>query len=240
MLKIELPNPRFHDVALEPEAKVRQLAANTALLNEPPLRNQLSLAEPIVVPVTAKEAYKDQDPLVADFIDKQKDQRRYYLVHFACSFAPSDGEPINRAWVIVKLRVEKNSEPAVVISMAPRSVSDIQEIKQELKASASFELLGGKLTLEGGKEDTKPNAELFMYAKDVGHPNVAWVMKQTAKMKIGGIYDFNLIVQAPAGQAMHGVVDSQVEIKRKFFGLVTYNAMLDEHPSSKFICSMIA
>ena len=39
---------------------------------------------------------------------------------------------------------------------------------------------------------------------------------------------------------MHGVVDSQVEIKRKFFGLVTYNAMLDEHPSSKFICSMIA
>ena len=237
MLAIDFPEPRFHDVALEAEARSRELAANTEVLKEPPLLKRLSVAEPIVVPLSPKKVY--QDPDIANFITKQKDRQQFFLVRLACSFAPPDGEPINRAWVVVELHGAKRTEPtaSVVIAMDPNSLSDTQKVERSLKASATVKLAAGSLTFEGGGAKSKPEAELFMVALGVGKNAAAWEMYQTTAMKIGGIYVYNLIVQVPAKQITHGTVNTNVEIKRKLFGIVTYKAMLDEHPSSKFICS---
>jgi len=239
MLEIKFEDPHLHKVELVPEAKVRQLAANTKLLNERPLTDRLSIADPIVVPLTAKQAFKGQDPAIADFLAKHKDKQRYFLVHIACSFAPPDGEPINRAWVIVKLRgADQNDGQSVVISMNPKNLLDVQNVERGFKAGAKIELTGGgSLGFELGPDVKVPEGKLFIVAKDIGKPNVGWEMTQTVATKIGGIYEFNLIVQAPGKQITHGTVDSQVEIQRKFFGLVTYNAMLEEHPFSRFVCS---
>jgi hypothetical protein len=234
MLSIDFPETRFHDVALEPEAKSRELASNTEVLKEPPLLNRLSLAEPIVVPVNARQAYSDK--AISDFLARQNDQR-FFLVRLACAFAPPEGEPIKRAWVTINLHAkETGKKSAAVIAMDPASMSDTQKIEHNAKASAALEMVGGTLTIKGGVGTAQPVAKLFMAALGIGQTNVAWEMYETPAMKIGGIYVFTSIIQVPAKQTTSGTVDIQAEIKRLKFGIIPYKSMLGEHPSSKFVC----
>lgn len=234
MFLVDFPEPSFHDVALEPEAKSRELASNSDVLKEPPLLNRLSLAAPIVVPLSAKQAYSDK--AISDFLARQKAQN-FFLVRVACSFAPPEGEPVKRAWVIVHLHPESKSEKtATVISMDPESMSDTQRVERNAKASAVLKMADSSVTVGIDAQKARPEATLFMAALGVGTTNVGWEMYETPAMKIGGIYVFTLMVQAPVKVTTSGTVEIQAEIKRRRFGIIPYKTMLAEHPSSKFIC----
>jgi hypothetical protein len=235
MLTIDLPEPRFHDVSLEPEAKSRELASNTAVLNEPPLLKRLALAEPIVVPITAKQAFSDAR--ISAFLAKQK-EHLFFLVRLACSFAPPEGEPIARAWVSVTLEAGDGAggKTSAVIAMDPEKLLDTQKIERSLKVGANLELGGAKLGFDATPTKTSPTSKLFMAALGIGDGKAAWEMYETEAMKIGGAYVFNMIIQSPARQTTRGAVDTLVEISRKRWGLIPYKAMLAEHPSSKFVC----
>lgn len=238
MLRIEgFPEAHFHDIALEPEAKDRELAANSGVLNEPPLLKRLSIADPVVVPLDAGKAFVN-DPDVAAFFTKHKDQYQFFLVRLACSFAPPHDEPISRAWVTVTLRANDGDKTTAVIALDPARLVDTQDVERNWKAGVSLEVHeGAKLGFEMGPVVKRPEGELVMTAVGIGERKSGWEMYRTKATPIAGIYVFNLLIQAPPKHKTVGSIDALMEIEKRFL-FIPYKAKLAEHPFSKFVCTV--
>jgi hypothetical protein len=231
VLSISVPASSFQEVPFQPEDEYRKVLAPGS---GPALLERLSIAAPVVVPLKPEQAFSDRR--IAEYFASISNTSHLTLVRIACGFAPPPGEPIMSGLLEVSLESASAAQPPEVVDMDPSKVSDIADLKRDITAGAEFDLVGGKLKINGGVSTVRPGAKLFLVAAGVGKSKVGWEIYDTPTMKIGGILVFNLLVQTQAGQAANGRIAVTVEVQRHALGIIPYRARLDEHPTGQFVC----
>ena len=230
MLTISLPTPRFDEVGFQPEAEYRRtLAPGTA----PPLLERISFAQPVVVPLRADQA--QSDPRIAAWFAERATQWKFSLVNLTLSFAPAPDEPITLAVVEVSL-TSAGPTASFVLDMEPDKIADTPDLKRALEGGVTLDVSGNKLGFTLKHSSERPESELFLVAGGIGSARAGWELTETPGMKIGGKMVLNLIVQTPAGSPATGRVATTLQVRRKRFGLIPYRALLDDHPSGRFVC----
>jgi hypothetical protein len=199
------------------------------------LTGRLSLGEPLIVPLTADQAVKDK--AISDFFAAQANAYQFFLVRLACSFSLNASEPITRAWVVAGFtRQGRHTDTsAKVIAMDPKSVVDIADIKRNVEGSVKIEYAGASISFGGTRGRQAPESELFIAAVGLGKERVAWEFQETSRMKIGGAFAFDMIVQAPVDKRIDGSLEATVEIRKKHFGIIPYRSVMGDRPSARFL-----
>lgn len=233
MLSFEVREAQWQEVDLEPERRV--LLGDEGIAGDR-LRGRIALQTPICVELDAEHVKDDEE--LARLVELEAAERAFYLVHFACTFQATLGEPFHQADLAVTLLGggEPSNSPPIAFSMSPRRLSF--PIESTRKVSLGFKLtsLGAGIELgpavEVGEKAT--GEEPYLEALNELSSTPGWSFFRTRGAEIRGSHRLNMVVRAPRGCPARGIVQLSATIERRFLGLVAYRAMFGLAPQLAF------
>lgn len=220
MLELSVPSsPEMQEALLEPD----DLGPKSKPFE------RFSLGKPIVVPLTSQQTGADRD--ITEFLSKNE-SKRFYLVRLACSFAPTDNEPVTDARLSVNLQ-SAGGEPPLITSIDPTQVSHAEELKRYLEGSVTLELAGAGLKFGVRRGNETSRGDLFLQGRGLQQSRAEWRMRETGAMRIGGSYAFDLIVCVSSDVESSGDIGAMVQVRRRLL-MVPYIAKLRSGPATQF------
>jgi hypothetical protein len=216
MITISLPDSPLIDVVLQPENRVEK---GLTAAPHSPLENQVSLGTPIVIALTPERVGEDRD--LAEFVKAEAATFRYYLVHMACTFNPSDDAPFVKAWYQVNLSRQDGATDALPIawSMEPDRQQEKVDISSNAELGFDLKLLSGKI-----KDPATVVKETSLQALYELQPTPTWEFTQTSLDPIKGNYRLRMVVRAPKDVASTGTIGLTATVQKKHLGIFPYHA----------------
>lgn len=225
MIHINIPEAREQKLEFLPATPAKK-----GLRSATPPASSLSLGGPFVIALTADAVKEDAD--LIEYVKQTQNSHRFFLIHLACTFVPTDGESFDKAWIQIRLsRSDGRDAPKPVAwSMKPQKLSEDLEVTQTAKIGSKLELL------EAGLESGQKRTYKLVYLQPLNELqwNPAWHLKSIEGVDIDGSYRFQLIVQSPADVGALGEIELTAELRRKKWGLIPYKAALPGAPHLSF------
>ncbi len=194
-----------------------------------PVKGPISLGGPDWQPLTEESlAY---EPEALSFVRGQPDSR-FYRVELAITFAPQEGEPIERFWVRTALAATgaTSGRPPIAWSMKPDKVEDLTTTQKKLSFGPQLEILN--LGFELGT--SRVRKEIALEARYLRQSSPQWVMWRTGSSSITGSQLFLLVVRSPRDAATEGRIEMGAVIYRKKFGLFRHKVRLPDPEAELF------
>jgi hypothetical protein len=226
-MDLEIPELPLTPMTLQPAPEVlRELGGEAG----PPLRERLSLGQPLVLPLSPDEPEMTaEDADLRAFLAAEAERFRYYRVYLACTFAAPDDEPFEQAWLSVRL-LGDGGEPPIAWSVAPARVArpSTGNRKFKLGAKAVIAEAGVEVEQAGGLD------EVYLEALGLREPTVVWEFSRTTTERIRGSQPLALVARAPAGAGLRGEIELTATIQRSRFLVIRYRAEYETRPTLEF------
>lgn len=227
LVELPVPDVAMADATLIPE--VRRVHGGAP--PHEPVSGRISVGKPIVVPLIDAANEKPELKKVMDaFPDK-----RFYLVHLACTFQELEATPFETAWFCVNLENPAGGDDEVIAwSMQPQKSLDKQTVTEKAKLDSGLKLV--PLTVSGGMEAQREyeSAEVHLEALNELQANPIWQFSRTERLAIRGSHRFQLVVQAPAGAPCRGHVSLRVSLKLRKMLFWSYEAQVPDQAARTF------
>ncbi|HEX8741569.1 MAG TPA: hypothetical protein VF712_00405 [Thermoleophilaceae bacterium] len=175
-----------------------------------------------------------------EFLEGRPDSA-FWLLALTCSFRAVDHEPIERAWLEVRLttvRPQGSDEP-VAWSLEPRALSDPVQISRTAKLDAGLKLISEVVPIEFGPSVSQERTHEYsmqvpyVEAHREGTARPSWIFSRTPVTEVRGVHRLRAVVELPAGGAGRAEVDAGATLRLKRFGLIPYRAELDDVPDQR-------
>lgn len=233
MVSFDLPEPTWHELALEPETVTTKGAPSAPAER---LEGWISLGQPVSVPVTLESVADDAE--LRQFLTAHRAEFKFYLVHLACTFRPAAGEKFANAWLEVKLaREDSTPEPLPIAwSMEPHRLEKAVEFSRTVKLGASLKLAGLVTGPEASVEEQKKwtDAEIFLEALNELQSDPVWEFTMTKSTEIRGLHRLAMVVRVPREAPAQGHVSLSASVQRKRLGLIPYRGTFPDAPYLTF------
>jgi hypothetical protein len=162
----------------------------------------------------------------------------FWLLALCCSFRANGDEPMQSAWVEVRLRTLQppGAEQPTAWSMEPLSLQDPATVEREIKLDSSLKLSSSVVPLEGGPAAERTTTEKYeirrpyVEAHREGTERPCWIFTRTPSTEVRGVHRLRTAVELPAGATAQGEVHAGAVLRTKFLGLIPYRTPLDELP----------
>jgi hypothetical protein len=220
---ITLPKLAWQELALDPQ----DVATRGDQRDDRPLEELIALGGPVAVPVTATDVADDEN--AAAFVRAREQTFAFFLVHLACSFRPVEDEPFLTVTVRIELLREDGapSPRPIALSIKPLRIGEPVEVSRSVKLGASLKIF------EPGVEaaETRTFDDPFLEGLNELRSDPQWELRRTRHTDIRGSQRFVLVVQSPIDCGPRGTVALSATVKRKRFGVLSYQARLaGDHP----------
>ena len=194
------------------------------------LQGRLSLGEPVGVAITPDFAASDAE--LRAFVEAETGTSRYWLVHLACTFTPSDDEPLQKAWLSVEL-VRGDGRTfgrPIAWSMTPMRLARASDHSRTLKLGANAKL--AQAAVEASR--TVEGSVVYLEALRLRESTPTWEFSRTDADEIRGATLLALVVRSPAGAMVDGSVQLTAAVRSRRFGVVPVRAELPDRPRLAF------
>jgi hypothetical protein len=233
--ELELTDPLLEPVLLGPARRVTLGPAADAPEEQ---GDRISLGFPVSVPLDVKTVDESARIFLAG-----RSNSTFWLLALTCSFRAVDDEPIEKAWLEVRLETvhPPGSEAPTAWSMEPLRLSDPMQVSQVAKLDASLKLNSPVIPLElgpsAGREKTEQFVESvpFVEAHREGTSRPSWIFSRTKITDVRGVHRLRTVVDLPAGATGRAEVSAGASLRLKRFGLIPYKAQLDQLPEHQTV-----
>ena len=228
MTELDLAAPPLDPVPLGRETKLG--AADSAPEEQD---DRISIGRPACVALDMDSV--DEEARV--FLQGRPDST-FWLLGLTCSFRAVDDEPIERAWLEVRLETTQpvGADEPTAWSMEPGKLSDPMQVTRVTKLDGSLKLTTPVIPIEVGpsvgRETTESSErELpFVEAFREGTPRPSWIFSRTKVTDVRGVHRLRTVVELPAGATGRAVISAGASLRLKLLGLIPYKAKLDRLP----------
>lgn len=216
MAELKLPTPNLVEVPFAPHMPARKSGPKQV----PPLEKRVLVGTPLTLQLNKKTVGKDPD--LMGFLNREKDQFKYYLVLLSVSLQPEKNEAFKMVTLNVTLDCgAKNGSPQPLAwSMQPMHDMDVEKYTDSAKISGNAELLSAEI---GTDVEVEVKNE-FVTPFGLQTPTPYWVFTPTSSRRISGAYQCKLIVRAPAPVHTQGEVTIDVSLERTAYWVFTYRS----------------
>jgi hypothetical protein len=167
----------------------------------------------------------------------------FWLLALTCSFRAVEDEPIEQAWLEVRLNAVQppGSEAPTAWSMEPLSLASPMQISQVTKLDASLKLTSPVVPIELGPSIGRETTEEFqaeapfVEAHREGTSRPSWIFSRTKMTDVRGVHRLRTVVDLSAGATAQAEVSAGARLKLKRFGLISYKARLDDLPEHQVL-----
>ncbi len=236
MLTLELPPiETWHEPVLKPDQSHVTKGLGIGESNQ--LNGWISLGEPVALPIGVDQAREDNKDL-RRFLELNGGQFKFYLVHLACTFKPSSGEQLLKAWLTVQLAREDGSpgSPPIAWSMKPGRLAQPVSVSRTVEIGVSLKLADIVEGPEAGVKQEKiwTESQIFLEALNELQSDPVWEFTRTDTAEIRGGYQFVLVVRCPRETACLGSMRLLATVERKRFLLISYRSDFPDAPRLTF------
>ncbi len=235
MTELELGDAIPQPVPLDLDRRVTLGSANRAPREQ---HDRVSLGRPRCVALDLATVGAD----ARDFLE-ERSESSFWLLALTCSFRAVDDEPIEKAWLEVRLRTETPGdglEPAAW-SMEPLSLSSPLQVSKVAKLDASLKLTSDLIPVEIGPaasvQRTQEHEEQVPYleAYREGTACPSWIFTRTSINEIRGVHRLRAVVELPTGATGRAEASVGATLRLKLLGLISYRANLHDLPEHQSV-----
>lgn len=216
MTELKLPPTNLVEVPFAPNMPARKSSRKPV----PPIEKRVLVGTPLTLQLNKKTV--GEDPELLAFLNREKDQFRYYLVRLSVSLQPEKKEAFQMVTVNVTLDCPAgNASPEPIAwSMQPMHDMDVDKYTDSAKISAKAGLISAEI---GSSVVTEVKNE-FVTPFGLQTPTPYWVFTPTSSRRISGAYQCKLIVRAPTSIPTEGEVTIDVSLERTGFWVFSYRS----------------
>jgi hypothetical protein len=221
-MEVAAPELRILETVLEPSATVTRGGVE--------LRDQLSVGEPLAIRVTPD--FAGADAALAQFVAAEEATASYWLVHLACTFAPSNGRRIDEALLSVALERDDGAAapPPIAWSMAPMVLERPTQQARTLKLGANLQAV--QAGMDAGT--TVTGAHVHLRAVGLHESRPAWEFRRTPADEVRGSYRLALVARVPRDAPASGIVAVEATIHEQSRMLRKMRARAVERSGMRF------
>jgi len=235
MTELEIPDVDLDPVPLTLDRRVTLGEATKAPDEQ---RDRISLGRPVCVALDP--ATVDADARV--FLQGRPDSS-FWLLALTCSFRALDDEPIEKAWVEVRLRTESpgGAPQPTAWSMEPLVLSDPAQVSKVAKFDLSLKLKSEVVPVEVGpsvsaerKRDYTQRVP-YVEAHREGTARPSWIFTRTPITEVRGVHRLRAVLELPIHAKGRAEVSAGATLRLKLLGLIPYRANLDDLPEHQSV-----
>jgi hypothetical protein len=234
MTELELADPTLDPVPLGIETKLGGGAGDAPEEQD----DRISIGRPTCIALDVNSV--DEEARV--FLQGQPDVT-FWLLGLTCSFRADDDEPIERAWLEVRLETTQPTGAAAPTawSMEPVKLSDPMQVTRVTKLDGSLKLTTPVVPIEVGPSmgrETTESAEQelpFVEAFREGTSRPSWIFSRTKITDVRGIHRLRTVIELPAGATGRAEISAGASLRLKLLGLIRYKAKLDRLPEHQAV-----
>lgn len=235
MTELELSDATLEPVSLGLDRRVTLGSANRAPDEQ---QDRISLGRAACVPLDLARVDAD----ARTFLER-KPESSFWLLALTCSFRAMDDEPIEKAWLEVRLHTEtpKGALEPTAWSMEPLALSNPLRVSKGAKLDASLKLTSTVIPLDFGPaaswERTHEYEQHVPYveAHREGTARPSWIFTRTPITDIRGVHRLRTVIELPTGATARGEVSAGATLRLKLLGLIPYRAKLDDLPEQQSV-----
>ncbi len=230
----------FTDAPLEPVplGLVRRVTLGPAADAPEEQGDRISLGRPVCVALDVNTV----DEAARVFL-MGRPNSTFWLLALTCSFRAVEDEPIENAWLEVRLETVQpvGSEAPTAWSMEPLRLTNPVQVSNVTKLDGSLKLTSPVVPIEIGpslgREKTEEfETELpFVEAHREGTPRPSWIFTRTKITEIRGVHRLRTVVDVPAGVIGRAEISAGARLRLKRFGVIPYEAQLDRLPEHQAV-----
>jgi hypothetical protein len=195
--------------------------------------DRISIGRPTVVPLDAGTVDAD-----ARVFLQGRPSSAFLLLALTCSFRAADDQPIEQAWIEVRLQTlqPSGSDDPTAWSMEPLSLTNPVQVSEVTKLDASLKLTSPVIPIEVGPDMERDKTETFevqvpfVEAHREGTSRPAWIFSRTKITEVRGVHRLRTVIDLPAGTTARAEVSAGATLRLKKLGLIPYKALLDRLP----------
>jgi hypothetical protein len=195
--------------------------------------DRISLGRPTVVPLDVNTV--DTDTRV--FL-QGRPSSSFLLLALTCSFRAVNDEPIEQAWIEVRLQTVQppGSDDPTAWSMEPLSLTSPVQVSEVTKLDASLKLTSPVIPIEFGPAKGREKTETFriqvpfVEAHREGTSRPAWIFSRTKITEVRGVHRLCTVIDLPARATARAEVSAGATLRLRKLGLIPYKALLDRLP----------
>lgn len=161
-----------------------------------------------VVEQIGPELLRD-DPELLAFLGRSGHD--FYLTGFACSLGVGPRDELEEATVRIDLDGEQGE--AVAWSLSPLRL--VQRVSRDNVSLGGEITLGPMLKIHGDWAPVAEQEHCYVYALGEGEPDPEWRYRRTANERLLGIHDMRMVVQAPRGECVDGIVQITARVRHR-------------------------
>lgn len=230
MTELDLPDPTLEPVPLGLDRRTT-LGTKGGTPDAP--RDRVSLGRPACIALDVATV----DAQARVFLEG-KPESSFWLLALTCSFRAVDDEPIEKAWLEVRLQTTTpdGAQPPTAWSMEPLALSDRLQVSKQAKLDASLKLTSPVIPLEIGpsasSETTKTYEREVRYVEAYreGTARPSWIFSRTPITDVRGVHRLRAVIELAAGTTARAEISAGATLRLKLLGLVPYRAELDDLP----------
>jgi hypothetical protein len=151
----------------------------------------------------------DDDPEAQAFLGRSGAD--FYLTALTCSLGVGLREELEEATVRIDLVAAQGE--AVAWSLAPLRL--VQRVARDKVSFGAEIALGPMLSIRGDWAPVTEQDSCYVYALGEGEPDPEWRYRRTVNEKLLGIHDMTMVVQAPPGAGVDGIVQITARVRRR-------------------------
>lgn len=216
---------------LYPEKRVVRGRILDPVPDDEPLVDRASIGCPVAIPLTSDRVAADSE--LRTFIEAEAGSARYVLVYLACTFKPTRGERISKAWLSVNLGLRPSPQDgnlAIAWSMEPMRTSKALSLHRTLSIKVPV-----KFVEANAEVGSAVSAEaVFCEALDLQQSTPSWEFTDSQSQRLRGAQRMNLVIRAPLAEVT-GTVSLRANVTRKRLGVLPYRASVDGGPALSFV-----
>lgn len=222
-------------VTLQPEQ--RTVLGSSAGL-PPEQQDRISLGRP-----EAKRLdHASLDAGAREFLDSHRESD-FWLVGATCSFRAVSDEPLESAWLEIRLQTVQPGGAATptAYSMEPLTLTDPVTVTTTVKLDASLKLTSPVVPIEIGPSGERTSTTSYTERKPYveayreGTARPAWWFYPTPATGIRGVHRLRMVVELPAGASGRGEVSVGAQVRLKALGLFPYRTGLGQLPDHQIV-----
>ncbi|QTE00782.1 hypothetical protein [Streptomyces cyanogenus] len=235
MTSLDITDPVLEPVTLDLAQRVT-LGSRRQPPDEQPGR--IALGRPVCLPLDL--ATVDEEARI--FLSGRPDSA-FWLLALVCSFRAVEDEPMESAWLNVRLRTVRpaGAEPPTAWSMEPLALADAVEVSKTVSLDAELKLTSVLVPIEvgpsAGREWTRSyeRSETYVQAHAEGSAQPSWFFTRTPVREIDGVHRLRTVVELPATAVGEAEVSVGATLKLKRCGLIPYRTDPDRVPAPRTV-----
>jgi hypothetical protein len=233
-----MTNIELTDGALEPIPLAPRVTLGPGEVAPAEQLDRISLGRPACVPLDPTSVDADAKVFLAS-----KPGSAYWLLAVICSFRAIEDEPMESAWLEIKLQtIRPGGGPVPTAwSMEPLTLQDPMQISRVAKLDASLKLTSEVIPVEvgpsWGKEVTSSYSKRLPYveAHREGTARPSWIFSRTPVTEIRGVHRLRTVVELPGGATGKGEISVGATVKLKRLRVISYRARLEQLPDQRTV-----